>query len=418
MHKIVLFIAGCVMLLCSSAQALTNPPQHLITLNFQQMPIRGVLQQLAQFAHINCVISPKVSGNISLYLDEVTWQQALATILQSQGLAKRFVDGVWYIAPASAIANQEKALLDVATQSQELAPLQVEFFKLRYAKASDIAKILNDSNGSFVGKRGQVLVDKRTNSLIVRDTEPNIEEISNLINKLDQPLEQVHITAKIMVVDQTALQELGVMINGHGGGSAPGDVTNALVNLPVTNPAGVIGAALGVLPGGLKLNVEIQALESEGDGQVISEPELTVSNNQQASIEQGSEIPFQTSTPSGATQVEFKKAVLGLEVTPQITPDHHLVLNLTVTNDAVTKNKGTAQNIPIIAASSIHTRVLVNNGQTVVLGGIHLQEEREDERRVPWLGKLPVLGWLFRNKSKTFKDSELVVFVTPTIQPS
>ncbi|MDO8954684.1 MAG: type IV pilus secretin PilQ [Gammaproteobacteria bacterium] len=389
----------------------TNPVA-VLTINFQSIPVRALLQVLAESAHINIISSDEVSGKMSIHLEKVSWKQAFTIILQTQNLAARQVNGAWYVAPQASILAQEKLQTEIAAQEQVGQPLQTQYFHLHYSDTKSLAYTLKQN---FPGI--SVSLDARSNMLIIKATTMQLAQITQLIRRVDIPMRQVLIEARIAVIDRSAMQQLGVIM-GNGSDALlqrlPG-INGAKIDLPVDNPAGSIGIHIGHWPDGSSIDLELQALEAQGQGEIISSPKLLVSDNQQASIEQGNEIPFQTSTSSGATQIEFKKAVLGLEVTPHISSDNQVLLDLQVNDDAIVNNETTAGQTPIIATSKLRTKVLVANGKTVVLGGIHIAETRHDRRGIPYLDAMPGVGWLFRHSTDVSRKTELVVFITPKI---
>lgn len=394
-----------------------------ITLNFQQIPVQAVLRVIAEFTGLNIVVSDAVKGEVTLSLKEVPWDQALAIILQSKGLDQRRQGKVIYIAPAAEIANQDKLALQIKAQDQALAPLKTDYFPVTFADAQQLAQLLT-TGGAFLTERGSVVVDKRTNTLIVSDTAEQLPKVQALLKRLDVPVKQVLIEARIVAVNKNALQELGIKwTSTHAQSIGHIDGVNMAIGGVGIQPGfsskyNTFGLALSKLPTGFMLDMELQALETEGDGEVISSPHLMVSNKEEAYIEQGKEVPYTAETASGATQVQFKKAVLGLRVTPQITPDGHVILQMQVNNDHVSKDKGEAGNIPIINTTEVKTQILVKNGQTVVLGGIYVQEHNKTARMVPFLGDMPGVGWLFRSTAETHSRAELLIFVTPKIVTS
>ena len=381
--------------------------QETVTVQLQHVAVVDVLHMLAKLAKINIILSDAIEGKTNINLTNVPWQQAFDSVLSSNSLALRRLGPVWMVSP------QQQAI-----EAAKQAPLKLIFLPIHYANAKSLATLLKHNQRSLLSARGQVSVDSRTNTLIIEDTQSHLASIKRLIQRIDRPLRQVHIEARIVVVDDTALQELGIKLKTTGP-SAPESVTgvsSAALHLGVANPAGALGLTVGKLAGGVLLDLELSALESEGEGKVISAPTLVITNKQTGYVEQGSEIPFNTSTSSGATQVEFKKAVLGLHATPQITPDHHIIIKVKVSKDFVTKDKGQAGNIPIIATSSLSTQVLVANDQTLVLGGILSEQERHDIKSIPWLSDIPLLGRLFQNKTDSHNKEELLVFITPSIE--
>jgi len=419
-----------------------------LSLNFQDIEVRAVLQLIADFTGLNMVTSDSVSGNLTLRLKNVPWDQALDIILKTKGLAMRKAGNVIMVAPAAEIAAQEKLELEASKQLQELAPLRTELIQINFAKASDVAVLLK-AKGGLLSKRSDVTVDARTNTLIISDTADRITAAQNLINTLDVPVRQVMIESRIVIADDDFAHDLGVRFgvtavneNKKTGdllfntGSVFGtdtmtnsalsnlstsgtpypvdlpDVNNRFnVNMPVAaaNPGRF---AIGILGANALLDLELSALQTEGRGEVLSNPRVVTSNQHQARIEQGTEIPYQEASSSGATSVAFKKAVLSLDVTPQITPDDRIILDLAVNKDSVGQIIG---GIPAIDTKEVETQVLINNGETVVLGGVYEQETREDQTRVPFFGDIPFLGALFRSSKESNSKTELLIFVTPKI---
>jgi type IV pilus assembly protein PilQ len=426
-----------------------------LTLNFQDIETRAVLQLLADASGQNIVVSDSVSGNVTLRLQNVPWDQALDIVLRTKGLDKRKQDNVIIVAPTDELAAREKAELAARKDIQELAPLRSEFVQVNYAKAQDMAELIKSQGGSLLSQRGAVAVDERTNTLLLQDTAERLADIRRLVATLDIPIRQVLIEARIVIVNDDFTRELGVRAgytgiqrNGNDGavivgGSAAGVDTSLAsaidnlgsngtirpvevptggaasnrynVNLPVVSPAGRI--AMAVLGSDYIVDLELSAAQAEGRGEIKSSPHVITANQKEASIEQGVEIPYQQSASSGATTVEFKKAVLALKVTPQITPDNRIILDLNVKKDSVGQVVVTSGgvNVPSIDTREISTQVLVNDGQTVVLGGILETEERKDETKVPYIGDVPVLGRLFKSTRRTNNKDELLIFVTPKI---
>ncbi len=415
-----------------------------LSLNFQDITVRSVLQLLADFTGTNLVVSDSVTGNITLRLQNVPWDQALDIILKTKGLDQRQTGNVMLVAPAAEIAAREKLELQAKQQIQQLAPLQSEFIQINYAKAQDLAQLILGSGQkgrSLLSDRGTVNVDERTNTLIIRDTERNLDDIRRLASKLDIPVRQVLIESRVVIANDDFTNELGVRFgysrnqsnfgtSDHGaviGGKQPGDVNfgqstgfevpagsgneGLLVDLPVTAAAGSIGLAVGKI-GSYLLQLELSAMESENRGDVISSPRVITTNQKEAYIKQGVQIPFQQATSSGATSVQFKEAVLGLTVTPQITPDDRILLELQVTKDS--RGEETTAG-PAINTQAVGTQVLVSNGETIVLGGVYERTKNRTINRIPFFGELPLLGWLFRNTVRVNNNSELLIFVTPKI---
>jgi type IV pilus assembly protein PilQ len=419
-----------------------------LTLNFQDIETRAVLQLLADASGQNIVVSDSVSGNVTLRLQNVPWDQALDIVLRTKGLDKRRQDNVIIVAPQAELAAREKADLAARKDVQELAPLRSEYLQVNYAKAKDMEALIKTQNNSLLSARGSVSVDERTNTLLLQDTSDRLADIRRLVATLDIPVRQVQIEARIVIVNNDFERQLGAVFgltnvakNGNGlittTGTAAGTDqimtsgvgtpivnaaptgTNALnrynVNLPVASPAGSI--ALGVLTNNFMVDLELDAAQAETQAHIIASPRVVTANQKEATIEQGVEIPYQQSASSGATTIQFKKAVLSLKVTPQITPDSRIILDLDVRDDAV----GTVVvasggvNVPSIDTREIATQVLVNDGQTVVLGGILTTTQREIDNKVPYLGDIPVLGHLFKTTDHTDDKDELMIFITPKI---
>jgi type IV pilus assembly protein PilQ len=426
-----------------------------LTLNFQDIETRAVLQLLADTSGQNMVISDTVGGNVTLRLQNVPWDQALDIVMRTKGLDMRREGNVMFVAPAAEIAAREKELLSARQAVQQLAPLRTEYLQINYAKAADLAALIKSGqNSSLLSDRGSVAIDERTNTLLLQDVSERLADIRRLVSTLDIPVRQVLIEARIVIVNDDYSRELGVRFGTtaafeHGGndgagivggnnfvtedddlvlspndalvpngrpGFVQGDpIDRYMVNLPVANPAGRL--ALTLLDSDYIVDLELSAAQAEGRGEIISSPRLITANQREATIEQGVEIPYQESSSSGATTTQFKKAVLSLKVTPQITPDNRVILDLTVAKDSVGQLVASATGgfVPSIDTREIVTQVLVNDGQTVVLGGILETERRDNEQKVPWLGDVPVLGRLFKTTSKTDNKDELLIFVTPRI---
>ena len=420
-----------------------------LSLNFQNIEVRAVLQLLADFNGMNLVTSDTVTGNLTLRLKNVPWDQALDIILKTKGLGMRQNGNVMLIAPAAEIAAREKQELEARNQLVELEPLYSEIFEVNFAKASEMAEILTttqgqstagSSAGGFLSERGSVVVDQRTNSLLLRDTASNLADVRKLIEKLDIPVRQVLIESRIVIANNDFAKELGVRFgssarSGTLGAGTSGSLeglqvpatnnnsvipTNSTgvrgqdlnVNLPVANPAGTIALALAKLPLGAVLELELSAMQEEGKGEIVSSPRVITSNQKQATIEQGTEIPYQEASSSGATSVSFKEALLKLDVTPQITPDDRIVMDLEVNKDEVGE---IFLGVPSIDTRSVRTQVLVDNGETFVLGGIYEQTSTQSSTRVPFFGDLPYVGFLFKTDLNENRQRELLVFVTPKI---
>lgn len=414
----------------------------LISINFQDIPVRNVLQLIADYNDFNLVVSDSVAGNLTLRLDGVPWQQVLDIILQVKGLDKRVDGNVILVAPKAELDLREQQALEKSRLEEELGELKSEIIKINFAKATDIADMIGGEGAvSMLSDRGSITIDERTNSMLIRELEENIAVIRGIIESLDIPVKQVQIEARIVTVTEGNLDELGVRwgvssnngsftvggsIEGNhpsqiapyddnGGNSAIDDYLN--VNLGATSPnASSIAFQVAKLGSDTLLDLELSALQQESKAEIISSPRLITTNKKPAYIEQGTEIPYLESSSSGATSVAFKKAVLSLKVTPQITPDNRLVLDLSVTQDRpgqVVKT-GTGEAVAI-DTQRIGTQVLVNNGETVVLGGIFQHSVSSTVDKVPLLGDLPVLGALFRRSYENVGKSELLIFVTPKV---
>lgn len=421
----------------------------LISINFQDIPVRNVLQLIADYNQFNLVVSDSVEGNLTLRLDGVPWQQVLDIILQVKGLDKRVDGNVILVAPTDELDLREKQQLEKQQLEQTMGELSSEIIKVNFAKASDIAEMINgEGNISMLSERGSMTIDERTNSLLIRELPENIEVIREIIESLDIPVKQVQIEARIVTINEGNMDELGVrwgftsingnntvggsiennlatigLYNGGGEGDDGGDgdgvgIDDFLnVNLAATSPnATSIAFQVAKLGSDTLLDLELSALQQESKAEIISSPRLITTNKKPAYIEQGTEIPYLESSSSGATTVTFKKAVLSLKVTPQITPDNRLVLDLSVTQDRpgqVVKT-GTGEAVAI-DTQRIGTQVLVNNGETVVLGGIFQHSITNSVDKVPLLGDLPLLGALFRRSYENVGKSELLIFVTPKV---
>jgi len=417
-----------------------------LSLNFQNIEVRAVLQLLADFTGMNLVTSDTVKGNLTLRLKNVPWDQALDIILKTKGLGMRQNGNVLMVAPAAEIAAREKQELEAKKQLVELEPLYTEIIEVKFAKAAQLEPLLTSSGGGqgggssssskrgFLSPRGSITIDDRTNSLLIRDTADTLVEIRDVIEQLDKPIRQVLIESRIVIANNDFNKELGVRFGtssqndsklGQAVTSGSLNGTSQIINgetleqtdrlnvdLPVANPSGSIGLALAKLPLGMILELELSAMQAEGQGEIISSPRVVTSNQQQATIEQGTEIPYQEASSSGATSVSFKEAVLKLDVVPQITPDDRIVMDLEVSQDQV---GAIFQGVPSIDTRSVKTQVLVDNGETVVLGGIYEQTTSDNVERVPFFGDLPYVGFLFKNTAKSDTKRELLVFVTPKI---
>ncbi|WP_416307067.1 type IV pilus secretin PilQ [Neptunicella sp. SCSIO 80796] len=405
-----------------------------ISLDFQDVPVRQVLQIIAQVNGFNLVTTDSVTGNVTISLSGVPWDQALSMILKIKGLDKRLEGNILLIAPAEELSAREAQQLQSKQQVAELAPLMSANMQINYAKAGDIATILKSTEGGILSPRGSVSVDDRTNIVLIKDTAESIEQARNMINALDIPVKQVLIESRMVTVRDNVTDELGVRwgisdqqgSDGYsgslegaetiGGGTIPSLTDRLNVNLPVSGAAGRFGINIARLADGTILDLELSAMEQENKGEIIASPRLTVANQHDAYIEQGTEIPYVQATSSGATSVEFKKAVLSLKVTPHITPDNRIILDLVITQDTRGDTVDTSTGPAVaIDTQEISTQVLVENGETIVLGGIFQRNATNATTKVPVLGDIPLLGHLFKKNQNINEKRELLIFVTPKI---
>ncbi len=432
-----------------------------LSLNFQDIPVRSVLQLIADFTELNLVASDTVEGKITLRLDNVPWDQALDLVLKTKGLDKRQVGNVLMVAPAAEIATREREEIETAKQMRELAPLRTEFVQILYADAKDVYKLFEkkssggksaDGEESLLSARGSATLDTRTNSITVHDTEEKIQQIRDYIKRIDIPVRQVSIEARIVKATSGFREDLGVMwgldlsakdafvngsINnvlnannavfrkrGDKSGSyidpddldiikTPTGADSMVVDMRAKPEEGDPGSfSIGLLGNDGWLAVELSALEKTGKGEVVSQPKVITGDKQKAVIKSGQEIGYQEATSSGASTTSFKEAVLKLEVTPQITPDDRIIMDLVINKDNI---ESFVAGIPVISTTELTTRVLVNNGETVVLGGIFENETVDELKKIPFLGDLPLVGRFFRNTSKSDNKTELLIFVTPRL---
>jgi type IV pilus assembly protein PilQ len=424
-----------------------------LTLNFQDLETRAVLQLIADFSGLNIVVSDTVQGSVTLRLQNVPWDQALDIVMTTKGLDMRRNGNVMIVAPAQEIAAREQAELEAMQALQTLEPLRSEFIQVNYSKASELATLIRgEGENSILSTRGSVTVDQRTNTLLVSDVASSLANVRRLVTTLDIPVRQVLIESRVVIVNDDYSRELGVRfgmssandnsgngligmtgtaagtntmigaptIGGPGGPATPVPVpalgaSRYNVNLPVTSPAGSI--ALAILGADYLVDLELSALQAEGEGRVISTPRIVATNQREARILQGTEIPYQEAASSGAATVAFKEAVLSMTVTPQITPDNRVIMDLTVTKDSVGEviTLANGGRIPTIDTRELVTQVVVDDGETVVLGGIYETELIESETRVPGLGNIPGLGALFRSRINRQNNAELLIFVTPKV---
>lgn len=405
----------------------------IISLNFQDIKVKALLQLLAEYSGQNIIVNESITGNISLHLEKIPWDQALNIVLKSQGLGRRQVGNVIIIAPIAEIAAKEKQALEAEKQMEDLSTLQSELLQIHYGKATAIAEVLKTQGTSLLSSRGSINSDARTNTIWVQDIPKKLIEVKQLVNKLDIPVRQVLIEARIVNVDKSFEEELGVRFglsnpqknisgslagaNALAQGINPENIPlNQRLNmdLPAITPGATsMGLALAYLGKGTLIDLELSALESEGGGKIISSPRLITADQQEAQIQAGEEIPYQQATTSGATSVAFKNAVLSLNVTPQITPEGKIILTLKVNQDKVGSRN--ISGVPSIDTRQIETQVVVENGETIVLGGIYETDNKKMIQRVPILGSLPLVGVLFRHNQWSNKCKELLIFVTPRI---
>lgn len=427
-----------------------------LSLNFQNIEIRAVLQVIADFTGLNIITSDAVEGNLTLRLKDVPWDQALDIITQSKGLAMQKTGNVILVAPAEEFAAKEKMALEAKQQIEDLAPLRTEVFTLKYMKAESLKEILSDPKQRILSKRGSAVLDPRTNTVFVQDTAQSLQQVESIIAKTDIPVKQVMIESRLVIADDTYAKSLGarfgvtqtgtpgranstvsgtignrftaiqdgIATQGNHNGSVQTATSNGSVltssdgepdlmsNLPVANAFGSFAYTLYHLSAGLLLNLELTAMESDNRGKIVSSPRVTTANQHKAKIASGTEIPYLEASASGAATVAFKPATLSLEVTPHITPNDKVIMELDVKKDSV----GDVFNgIPSIKTQNINTQVLVGNGETAVLGGIYEQTTRNDVDKVPFFGDLPVMGNLFKRRARQNDKTELLIFITPKI---
>jgi len=413
-----------------------------LSLNFQNVEVRSVLQVLADFTGLNIITSDSVAGNLTLRLKDVPWDQALDIILRSKGLDMRKDGNVVWIAPRDELATREKLALESRSQIADLEPTQTESFQLNYQKAADVQALLSNPLQRILSKRGSAVVDARTNQVFVQDTPGRLEDVRRLVRTIDIPVRQVMIEARIVEASDTFSRNLGMRLGTDGIRTAAGNnAVNARlgaslndtaahaglistvptlndfqnVNLPTSgigsSAAGVFSLILFNNKQTRFLNLELSALQADGKGKIVSSPRIITANQSEATIEQGTEVPYQQASSSGATNVAFKKAVLSLKVKPQVTPDDNVIMTLKINKDAVVQ--GTSP--PAIDTKNVTTEVLVENGGTVVIGGIYSQTESSTTAKVPVLGDLPYIGFLFKQNEKVDNRNELLVFITPKI---
>jgi type IV pilus assembly protein PilQ len=455
---LLLFLSGMISLgIATTAGALdSNYPTNTIstasgTLSFyfQDVDIKTLLQVIAKHAGLNFIISDAVKGTMTLNLKNVTWEQAFNLILRSHGLAARRTGNVIFISTVEEITSNETKQLQSEQNISNITPLNSTIIHLKYSNATDVATILKGAQGTLLTARGQVAVDSHSNSIIVRDIKSNIDDITRAIRQLDIPARQVLIEARIVTVDTTYESEIGARFgiskspflsgtfqgaNSLAQGTPYSQVANAAgsvdptqrlnFNVPATTlttgqTPGSIALAVTKIAG-MYLDLELSALEGEGHAEIISTPRVVTSNQEKATIQTGEEIPYQEATSSGATSVSFKKAVLSLEITPQITPDNKIILKIRATQDNRGQNVslGNGTTIPAINTQEVQSSIILNDNETVVLGGIYKLTKNHSVQRIPFLGSLPVVGALFRHTDELDDKNELLIFITPKIVKS
>lgn len=403
-----------------------------VTLNFNNINISTALQYLSELNNNNLIIDDKIQGKLSIYLHDINWEQALDSILQTQGLAKREITKGWFITTAENLLKQEKINSSIQKEKNNLCPLIVKVIPIHYRKASDIAKLLKDKVNTLLSARASVSADNSINSLWIKDSPSQINKIISLIKKIDKPIGQILIEAKIVSIDQNKEKELGAqfsltkmrpannLLKSNLGNEANRSNTGLLqyltMDLPLfsANSLGIASLGLRLMSLGQNsfLDLELSALEKEGAAEVISTPHLITADQQPAFIEAGAEIPYQEKASGGGTNLIFKKAVLSLKVTPRIMPHERIILDLKVNQDQPSTIMVDA---PTIKARGIKTQIIVKNGDTIVLGGIYEYSQSKLEQRIPFLGSLPLIGQLFRLTKLYNRRSELLIFLTPTL---
>ena len=396
-----------------------------LSLNFQDIDVRSVLQLIADFTGLNLVASDTVQGNITLRLQNVPWDQALDLVLKTKGLDKRQIGNVLLIAPADEIAARERQELESQKQIQELAPLRRELIQVNYAKAADMAKLFQSVTKADAGQseRGSITVDDRTNSIIAYQTQDRLDELRRIVSQLDIPVRQVMIEARIVEANVNYNKQLGVNWSGSrsgngnftisGGAGSTTGTSSPFVDLGVGSATSGIG--IGFLTGSTTLDLQLSAMEATGNGEIVSQPKVVTSDKETAKILRGTEIPYQEASSSGATSTSFKEAALSLEVTPQITPDNRIIMEVKVNKDAPDYQNRLDNGAPPISKNEVNAKVLVADGETIVIGGVFSNTQSKSTSKVPLLGDVPYVGRLFRRDSVTDEKVELLVFLTPRI---
>lgn len=409
-----------------------------LSLNFQQIETRRALEILAEFTGLNIITSDAVQGNVTLRLHQVPWDQALDVILQAQGLAMRGQGNVLWIAPANELASVNEATQSAA----RAAPLVHAQIPVHYAQATELAKLLEGAQSHLLSPRGSVRIDERTNTLLIRDTEAQLEDIRIALQELDRPAQQVLIESRIVIASDDFTKDLGVKlglehipgdqdgwevgVSGTIGDSrtallqgSPNGATNLAVNLPGNSSVtqfGSLGISLGKLPLGTLIGLELRAAQLQGLSETVANPRILTSDGKQALIQQGFEIPYTSETSSGATDVEYKEAVMQLKVTPRVTPDGKIIMTVGIKKDSPTTIVySSSSSEPGINTNEIQTEVMIGDGETLVIGGIYEQVTTKNQNKVPLLGDIPFVGRLFRNDYNSNQKDELLVFLTPQI---
>lgn len=374
-----------------------------ISMDLQNVNIQDAIRLFAQYDQANVIINPTIHGLVSLHLQHISAKNALDLLLKSHGLNKWEIENVWYIMPSAELIQHEQEQIKLQALLQETSPLLTQIWHIHYAKAENIASLLQDSNNSLLSKRGHVRVDTRTNILYVQDIEDHIQSIDMLVKNIDIPVKQILIEAHLASIDSDYERELGLNFSSKQLNAAQSE----------SNDSSRYHLAIIPLAKDSFLDVQLAALENEGHGELISSPSLFTANQQAASIESGEEIPYQEISKSGATGVAFKKAVLSLKVTPQIMPGNQILLQLQVNQDKPSNRM--ILGVPAISTRQISTHILVKSGQTIVLGGVYEADKEKGQQRIPFLGKIPFIGWLFNLQNMAENKRELLIFVTPKI---
>ncbi len=385
-------------LLCWNQLALAYSNE--VTVDLQNANLSDTIRLLARFLHINVVISSSVHGVVTLHLQDAAPDQAFNSLLSSQGLASWQTGKIWFVAPRSELIKRKQEEIKWQEVWDAALPLFTQIWQIKYAKAQDIARIVKDEHASFISKRGYIRVDTRTNAICLQDTREKVDQVRELVTRLDVPIKQILIEARVVGIDSAFERELGIDFS-------------VSTNSGLSTQAGRYSLAVVTLADSSILDVKLSALENEGHAELISSPSLFTSNQQAASIEAGEEVPYQEVSESGGTAVVFKKAVLALRVTPQVLPGNLVQLQLQINQDRPSSRM--VLGMPTIRTRQIITSVLLNSGQTVVLGGIYETSDENAEQRIPFLGRLPVLGYLFTQSELRRSKRELLIFVTPKV---